>query len=120
MNFARLLELVGEEPVFDTALLMAGDVDLEALRLQLSRWAKAGRIQQVRRSLYTLLSPFQKIRPHPFVIANRLLRPSYVSCQSALAYYGLIPEYVPVTTSITTSRTARWNTSPRKLYISPH
>lgn len=31
-------------------------------------------------------------------------RASYVSLQSALAYYGLIPEYVPYVTSVTTGR----------------
>jgi predicted transcriptional regulator of viral defense system len=32
---------------------------------------------------------------------------SYVSLQSALAFYGLIPDVVPVTTSATTSRPGR-------------
>jgi predicted transcriptional regulator of viral defense system len=31
-----------------------------------------------------------------------MVRGSCVSLQSALAYYGLIPEVVPVTTSVTT------------------
>lgn len=35
---------------------------------------------------------------------------SYVSLQSALAYYNLIPEFTPVTTSVTTSRPASWDT----------
>ncbi|MBN1641809.1 MAG: hypothetical protein JXA09_11285, partial [Anaerolineae bacterium] len=34
----------------------------------------------------------------------------YVSLQSALAHYGLIPEYAPVTTSVTTARPGRWET----------
>lgn len=37
-------------------------------------------------------------------MANRICKASYVSLQSALAYYGLIPEYTPVVTSITTGR----------------
>jgi predicted transcriptional regulator of viral defense system len=37
-------------------------------------------------------------------------RASYVSCQSALAHYGLIPEFVPVTISLTTTRPTRWET----------
>lgn len=41
-------------------------------------------------------------RPHPFVIANYLKTGSYVSLQSALSHYGMIPEYVPVITSVTT------------------
>jgi len=47
---------------------------------------------------------YYKVKPHPFVVANRMVRGSYVSCQSALAHYGLIPEHVPVVTSITTAR----------------
>jgi predicted transcriptional regulator of viral defense system len=36
---------------------------------------------------------------------------SYVTAQSALAYYGLIPEYVPVTTSVITARPGHWDTA---------
>ena len=35
---------------------------------------------------------------------------SYVSCLSALAYYALIPEYVPSVVSVCTSRPRRWDT----------
>jgi predicted transcriptional regulator of viral defense system len=110
MEFTRLVEIVGEEPAFETGLLLAGDVDPNDVRRQLSRWTQAGRLYQLRRGLYALAPPFQKIKPHPFLIANRLVPNSYVSCQSALAHYGLIPEYVPVTTSVTTARPARWDT----------
>jgi len=110
MEFGRLLEITGDEPVFETSLLLAGDVDPNDIRKQLSRWTQAGRLYQLRRGLYTLAPPFQKVKPHPFVIANRLAPNSYVSCQSALAHYGLIPEHVPVTASVTTARPARWDT----------
>ncbi len=110
MEFERLLKIVGDEPVFETGLLLAGDVKPTYVRRQLSRWVKAGRIYQLRRGLYALAPPFQKVKPHPFLVANQLVRGSYVSLQSALAYYGLIPEYVPMITSVTTSRPGRWNT----------
>lgn len=110
MEFERLLEIVGDEPVFDTGLLLAGDVVPAAARRQLSRWTKVGRLYQLRRGLYALAPPFQKIKPHPFLIANRMVRASYVSCQSALAYYDLIPEHAPVTTSVTTARPVSWDT----------
>jgi predicted transcriptional regulator of viral defense system len=110
MKFERLLEIVGDEPVFEAGLLLAGDIDPSDVRRQLSRWVETGRLYQLRRGLYALAPPFQKIRPHPFLVANRLVRGSYVSLQSALAHYGLIPEYVPVTTSITTGRPGRWDT----------
>ncbi|MBS1252768.1 MAG: hypothetical protein MAG451_01810 [Anaerolineales bacterium] len=110
MTFDELLEIVGNEPVFETSLLLAGDVDPQNVRRQLSRWTKAGKLYQLRRGLYALAPPYQKVKPHPFLIANRMVQSSYVSRQSALAYYGLIPEYVPVTTSITTGRPASWDT----------
>jgi hypothetical protein len=110
MRFTRLLSIVGDEPVFETGLLLAGDVDAGEVRQQLSRWVAAGRLYQLRRGLYALAPPFQKAPPHPFVIANHLQQGSYVSCQSAMAHYGLIPEYVPVVTSITSGRPSAWDT----------
>jgi len=110
MEFNELLRIVGQEAVFETGLLLAGDVHPKNVRKQLSRWTKAGRVLQLRRGLYALAPPFQKAKPHPFLVANRMVWGSYVSLQSALAHYGLIPEYVPVVTSVTTGRPRRWNT----------
>jgi predicted transcriptional regulator of viral defense system len=110
MEFAELVEIIGEEPVFETGLLIVGNEDPHDIRRQLSRWRRAGKIYQLRRGLYSLAPPFQKVNPHPFLIANRMLPASYVSLQSALAYFGMIPEYVPVTTSVTTRRPMRWET----------
>jgi predicted transcriptional regulator of viral defense system len=110
MEFRKLLQLVGNEPVFSTELLLARPVDPAYLQRQLSRWTRQGYLYQIRRGLYALAPPFQKVAPHPFVIANRMVKASYVSQQSALAYYGLIPEYTPVTTSVTTARPGQWET----------
>ena len=110
MEFEELIELVSDEPAFETGLLLAGDVDPDYVRVQLSRWVKSGRLYQLRRGLYALAPPFQKVKPHPFLVANRLARGSYVSLQSALAHYGLIPEYVPLTTSVGTMRPSHWDT----------
>jgi predicted transcriptional regulator of viral defense system len=119
MEFTHLLDIVGDEPVFETGLLLAGAVDSKDVRRQLSRWTKAGRLCQLRRGLYALAPPFQKVKPHPFVVANRMMRSSYVSLQSALGYYGLIPDVVPVTTSITTDRPGQWQT-PLGVYTFRH
>ena len=110
MEFFELVEIIQAEPVFDTGLLLAGDANPREIHRQLSRWRQTGKIYQLRRGLYSLAPPFQKVIPHPFLIANRLIPASYVSLQSALAYYGMIPEHVPVTTSVTTSRPAHWET----------
>ena len=99
MTFATLLRIVGDEPVFETGLLMAGPQPDPGLFGQLARWRSAGRIIQLRRGLYTLAPPYRKTIPHPFLVANRLSPGSYVSGLSALAFAGAIPEFVPEVTS---------------------
>jgi hypothetical protein len=44
MEFKKLVEIVGDEPVFETALFLAGNVDPGDVRRQLSRWTKSGRL----------------------------------------------------------------------------
>ncbi len=109
MRFIDLLATVTGEPVFETGLLLAGDRDPGDVRRQLSRWVAAGRLLRLRRGLYALAPPYRQLRPHPFLVANQLQRGSYVSLQSALAYHGLIPEHVPVTTSVGPGGTRRWH-----------
>ncbi|MGA2477885.1 MAG: hypothetical protein ABSG63_03925 [Spirochaetia bacterium] len=111
MKFQELVSLVKEEPVFTSGLLISGNIDPRQLRRQLSRWNEAGRIVQLRRGLYALAEPYRSSAPHPFILANSLVRASYVSLQSALAYYGMIPEHVPVITSVTTLRPWMWTTA---------
>ncbi len=52
-------------------------------------------------SLYCLTEAL----PPPFVIANRLYEPSYLSLDTALSYYGIIPETIYSVTSVTTKPT---------------
>lgn len=119
MKFDALLKLVGDEPLFRSSLLLAGDVDPRLIRIQLTRWEKAGKIYQVRRGLYSVAPPYQKKQPHPFLVANHLQKASYVSLQAALAFYGLIPEVVNVTTSVSTGRPERLET-PLGIYEFRH
>jgi len=101
---------VSGEPVFTTGMLLAGAASAAGVRSQLCRWVKSGKILQLRRGVYSLAPPYGHQAPHPFLIANRLEQASYVSLQSALSYHGMIPEHVPLTTSITTRRTERVST----------
>ncbi len=104
MNFGELMEIVANEPVFSSALLLAGKQQAHAVRLQLSRWVKAGKVIKLKRGIYTLAEPWRKTEPHPFLLSNRLFPGSYVSQQAALAWHGTIPEYVPVVTSVGNGR----------------
>jgi hypothetical protein len=110
MKWGNLLLKVADEPVFRTGFLAANGGSVGELRLQLSRWVKAGKLIQLTKGLYTLSEPYRKVTPHPFVLANAIKKASYVSLQSALGYYGMIPEHVPTVTSVTTQRPERVET----------
>ena len=110
MKWENLLLKVADEPVFRTGFLAANGGSLGKLRLQLTRWVKAGKLIQLTKGLYTLAEPYRKVTPHPFVLANAIKKASYVSLQSALGYYGMIPEHVPTVTSVTTQRPERVET----------
>lgn len=110
MEFNDLLTLVGDIPVFESAMLLAGNVNPGSVRVQLSRWTKSGWVFQLRRGLYAIAPPFQKVKPHPFLVANLMQRASYVSIQSALAFHGLIPDIVHTTLSVSTGRPERRET----------
>lgn len=120
MRFDDILSLVGDLPLFETGLLLVGDVDPNDVRRQLSRWTRAGKIRQLRRGLYALAPPHNKVTPHPFLVANVLVTGSYVSGTSALAHYGLIPEYVPRTFSVTLSRPSQWDSGFVFQHLAPH
>lgn len=104
MKWSELLKMVGREPFFHSSLLKSGPVSKVDLGKQLSRWVKSGSLVQIRRGLYAFSNEYGQTRPHPYALANQMKRGSYVSLQSALAYYHLIPEYVAQVTSITTGR----------------
>ena len=113
MRWDELLDAVGAEPIFESGLLLVGAVDRADVARQLSRWVASGKLTQLRRGLYAFCGVHARgLRPlGPYEIANRLVPGSYVSLTSVLARAGLIPEYVPVTTSITTGRPG--------LYVTP-
>ena len=103
MKFVDLLNKVSDLPVFTVRFLSAGE-NLAQIRLQINRWVKDGRIIRIHKGLYTLTESYRKVTVEPFCIANNLKLASYVSVHSALSWYGMIPEFVPSVTSITTGR----------------
>ncbi len=70
----------------------------------------SGVIEPVKKGLYLPSVMISEKRTEPFLLANHLLGPSYVSFESALSYYGLIPEQVFEISSATTKASRRFNT----------
>jgi predicted transcriptional regulator of viral defense system len=79
--------------VFRTGQILSGERSPGNIRRQLDRWMKSGRVLQLRRGVYVLAEPYAKTHVHPYTAANALRKASYVSLHSALAHYGMIPEY---------------------------
>jgi predicted transcriptional regulator of viral defense system len=70
---------------------------------------KRGAFVHFKRGLYAL----KKNLPHDFVLANSLYSPSYISLDSALSYYNLIPETVYAITSVTSKPTREFEVDNR-------
>lgn len=67
-----------------------------------------GYLIQLRKGLYHTSHLVSSKSPEAFLIANHLYGPSYVSLDSALFYWGMIPERVFEITSVTTKKSKRF------------
>ncbi len=111
MKYEELLNTFADRPFFETADLLTMFPEKEAQVLpRLSRWVAAGKLVRLRRGKYVLPTQFRTRVPHPFHISNFLYSPSYISLQTALEYYQLIPEHTPLIQAVTTRDTRHWDT----------
>lgn len=77
-------------------------------RTALNRWVAKGYLILLKNGIYA----FRHWATQPnvnLIAANRIYRPSYISTYTALAHYGMIPEFVAQTTSVTTLKTAAFS-----------
>jgi predicted transcriptional regulator of viral defense system len=75
-----------------------------------TRWIAAGEIIRLKRNLYTF-PEYLKIPDSALYFANQIYRPSYISLQTTLHFYGIIPEEVVQFTSVSTLKTAFFQNS---------
>ncbi|WP_310991404.1 type IV toxin-antitoxin system AbiEi family antitoxin domain-containing protein [Aequorivita marina] len=68
---------------------------------KISDLVQSGLLTSLRRGLYVPGPELDLPLPHSFLIANHLRGPSYVSLQTALSHWGVIPERVYEINSIT-------------------
>ncbi len=95
--------------IVDSSLLLPYYASAQQAQRQLTDWTRAGKLVQLRRGVHAFRPPYGGGHPHRFLVANRLVRSSYVSLQTALSYYDLIPEQVASVTSVTTGRPQKLN-----------
>ncbi len=108
MKYFTFKQKIKHLPVFSTSMLSSLTKNTKTLKVQISHWNKKGLIVPIRRGLYLLNKDDRVFEPSCFYLANQIFIPSYISLESALSYYGLIPEFVGYTTSITTRKTSKF------------
>ncbi len=105
----KILEQFGNIPADYAAI----EVALEEYRSPKDKVAgleKQGYLIRIKKGLYVVSPQLQGMTLSKELIANHLYGPSYVSLESALSFYGLIPERVHTTRSITMKRAKRYST----------
>jgi len=76
----------------------------------LKRALKAGEVVRIHRGLYCLAAKYLGLKVDPFVLAQRIYGPSYISLETALSYHGWIPEAVYAITSTSLDRSREFDT----------
>jgi len=104
MKYEDFLKEVKNLPVIESEILLTGQSYPAALKVQLSRWVSSGKLVQLRRGVYLLPEHYRHTQGSALYVANVLKKPSYLSLEKALEFYGLIPEAVKVYTSVTSKR----------------
>lgn len=101
-----------EEPILDSLRMKDLLGDTHDKRGKIARMIQAGDLIQLRRGLYATRAELD-----PLSLAASIYGPSYVSFETALRYYGLMPEAVFEITSATLRRPAEfWNEFGRFRY----
>ena len=106
MKFIEIQDILRQLQIFSINDLRNIDPQFEKKKIYL--WKKNWLIKSIYRWYYIL----NKQEINTWIlhkIANIIYNPSYISLETALSYYNLIPEAVYTTTSITTKKTLEIN-----------
>lgn len=82
--------------------IMFLNANVGTIKNNLTNWLKKGYIARLKRDLYECVEPVLESEIPDFYIANRLYTPSYISLETALSLYNIIPEIAAQVTSVTT------------------
>jgi predicted transcriptional regulator of viral defense system len=112
MKYLELLTALRRNKLVIFSLNDAGnlfpDEKLRTLKNNLSRWTKSRHLVRLRKNLYEFVEPGGESEVPDVYIANKLYLPSYVSLETALSIYGLIPEFAAQVVSVTTKPTRKF------------
>ena len=107
MQYIELKNWLKDFTVFSLADIKG--IDTAFHRRRLNEWQDKGYIKKLIKGYY-IFSDLELNENVLFEIANRIYNPSYISFETAMSYYGLIPESVYGITSASTRRTYKFRT----------
>lgn len=110
MEKTDLLKQFGIIP-FDKSALSGVLSQYKSPKDKVSSLEKSDVLMRLKRGLYVVSPDFLNQPLSKELIANHLYGPSYVSLQTALSYYGLIPERVHLERSMTIKRSRDFKNS---------
>jgi predicted transcriptional regulator of viral defense system len=107
MRYDEIKTQFKNQPIF--SLRDIKTVEPNFRRATLSEWIKRGNITKIRQEWYCF-SNFQPTDYEYFYISNKIYSPSYISLESMLEFYNVIPEAVQQITAISTQKTKTFAT----------
>jgi hypothetical protein len=119
MDILQAIRNYSEQPITHQ-LLMAWLQDYKRPNDKIHALLKEGFLAALKRGVY-MVGPrlAHESKPEPFLVANHLMGPSYVSLDAAMSFHGLIPERVYEITSVTTKLQRSFST-PMGLFSYVH
>ncbi|MEE4115575.1 MAG: hypothetical protein V2I37_05375 [Marinilabiliaceae bacterium] len=100
MDFRTMIKEYAEAPI-SRHLILDLLSDYQSPNDKISELLKSKELISIRRGLYITGPKMDLPSPEPFLIANHLRGPSYVSLESALSYWNMIPERAYEISSVT-------------------
>ena len=109
MSFENYIHKYAEQPLTSQLLM---DLLREYYRPydKINELVKKKTLIKIRRGLYIVGQNVRSINPEPSLVSNHLYSPSYVSMDTALSLWGLIPERVFEITCCTTRLNKKFKT----------
>ena len=100
MDFREMIKEYAETPI-SRHLILELLSDYQRPNDKISELLKSKELISIRRGLYITGPKVNLPTPEPFLIANHLRGPSYVSLESALSHWNMIPERTYEISSVT-------------------
>ena len=109
MDFKEAIQDYAEEPLTKQVILHLLK-DYKRPYDKINELVKQKVLTPVKRGIYIPGDELKIAGPAPFLLANHISGPSYVSMEAALSHWGLIPERVYEITSMTTEESKIYRT----------